>query len=364
MEKRPAILIIVFLLACLGVIAQNDKGETITADYGPPAEANVWTQFTIPLTAETFGVDESVLDAVLADVNSFWIRTEMHTGDDIGGIDDVYVGTTYFSDFNSSSEGWSSGGDGTMEWMTSGGYEGGFLQISDWAIGDWHWLISPASWAGDWTSLKGQDITFWYQTNKPSYSAVVQITSDVVNRLVINTVVSNTVLPDDSVRVELEVFPPPVEDIEVNITSSDNNCINVPAQVNVAAGVATIEFYIKAAVDASIGCQSVIEATYGNFITSRITMQVLDNYGIGETNISKYIEIFPNPSKGRFHLSNTSGLRMEQLRIFNLCGNTVMELRDTYPDDIDIDLTDQPPGIYFLQIFIGSELITSRLILE
>jgi hypothetical protein len=364
MKKISTILTIVFLLVCLGVIAQNNKGETITAEYGPPAEANVWTQFTIPLTAETFAVDESVLDAVLANVNSFWIRTEMHTGEDIGGIDDVYIGTTYFSDFNASSDGWSSGGDGTMEWMTTGGYEGGFLQISDWATGDWHWLISPASWAGDWSSLKGQDITFWYQTNRPSYSAIIKITSDVNNRLVINTVVSNTILPDDSVRVELEVFPPPGEEIEVNITSSDNNCINVPSQVSVPAGISSVEFYIKAAADASIGCQSVIEAKYSNFITSRITMQVLDNYGIQDIPFAEMIIAFPNPCNGKFTLSNASGKKIQQVCMYDLSGNVVLRLEEKDLSNIEIDVRDQASSIYFLRVIGEDDIMTTKIVIE
>lgn len=362
--KLKFTLLISLFMACSVVMAQHNKAETITAEYGPPAEANVWTQFTIPLTAETFGVDESTLDLVLANVNSFWIRTEMHTGDDIGGIDDVYIGTTYFSDFNTSSEGWSSGGDGTMEWMNSGGYEGGFLQISDWAIGDWHWLISPASWAGDWSSLKGQDITFWFRTDRPSYSAIVKITTENLERLVLNTVVSNTILPDDSVRVELEIFPAPEESIAVNISSSDNSCITVPPQVMVPAGVSTVEFYISAASEASIGCYSVIEAKYANFITSRITMQVLDDYGIGEGDIFQHIAIYPNPCNGILHIENTSGHEIDQLKLFNLCGSAVTALQVKDLDKTDIDVSGQPAGLYFLQIFIGKKVYTSKIIIE
>lgn len=362
--KIKSTLLIMLLMACTWAIAQNNKAETITAEYGPPEEANVWTQFTIPLTAEVFGVDEITLDQVLANVNSFWIRTEMHTGDDVGGIDDVYIGTTYMSDFNTSSEGWSSGGDGTMEWMNTGGYEGGFLQISDWAVGDWHWLISPASWAGDWSALKGQNITFWYKTDKPSYSAIVKITTETLDRLVLNTVVSNTILPDDSVRVELEIFPPPEEEIAVNITSSDNSCINVPSQVNVPAGVSMVEFYIRAASGASIGCQSVIEATYGNYITSRITMMVLDDYGIDESDIFQHIAIYPNPCNGILHIENVSGHEIDQLKLFNLCGSVVMTLQETDLDKTDIDISGQPAGLYFLQILIENKVYTSKIIIE
>jgi hypothetical protein len=301
---------------------------------------------------------------VLANVNSFWIRTEMHTGDDVGGIDDVYIGTTYISTFDASSEGWSSGGDGTMEWMSTGGYSGGFLQISDWAIGDWHWLISPASWAGDWSALKGQDITFWYKTDKPSYSAIVKITTENTNRLVLNTIVSNTILPDDSVRVELEVFPPPQEGIMVTLSSDNESCISVPEQVMVPAGVSTVEVYFHAAEGASIGCQSVIEATYAGFLASRITMMVLDNYGIGDEEFADAVRIYPNPCKGSFTISCTPGNTVRQLVMYSISGNAVLHLSEGALGNTSIDVSKMPPGIYFLRIFVENEVLTSKIVLE
>jgi len=343
--------------------AQSTPDE-ITAEYGPPAEANVWEHFTIPLTAETFGVDETTFDAVLANVTSFWVRTEMHSGPDTAGLDVVQVGSAYLSNFDASSEEWSSGGDGTMEWFPVGGYDGGFIQISDWAAGVWSWLIAPASWAGDWSSLKGQNIEFWYYTDRPSYSAVVKITTGQIDRLVINTPYYNTILPDDSVLIQLEVLPAPEEDITVSFSSSNISCITVPAPITVPAGSSIANFYFSAADGAEIGCESVIEATCDGYITSRITMRVLDNYGIGEVDLNKAIAIFPNPCTGKFTLSNTSGKSIQQVMMYDLSGNSILDLQESDLSNSEIDVTGQASGIYFLRVFMDGKVITSKVIIE
>ncbi len=363
MNSRPLLLIPAFLLS-FAIAGAQTTPEEITADYGPPAEANVWEKFTIPLTAETFGVDESTFAAAMAGVTSFWIRTEMHTGSDVGGIDNVYIGTTYWSTFEGSSEGWSSGGDGTMEWMDEGGVEGGFLQISDWAVGDWHWLIAPSDWADDWSSMIGQNIEFWYKTNQPTYAAIVKITTIPVERLVINTPVSPTILPGDSVLIELEVLPPPEEDITISFSTSNSGCIKVPPATIFPANHSTGYFYFTAAPGATIGCESVIEATCPGYLTSRITMVVLDNYGIGETDLTEAVTVYPNPCRDKFTLSNLSREKISRLIINGITGNIVYDKENEDLSNSKIDVSGYSPGIYFLRIFVGDQVITTKLIRE
>jgi hypothetical protein len=288
----------------------------------------------------------------------------MHTGNDVGGIDDIWIGTTFSSSFDGSAEGWSSGGDGTMEWVSEGGYEGGFLQISDWATGDWHWLIAPSDWAGDWSEMIGQDIAFWYKTDRPSYSAIIKITTIPVNRLVITTPVSATILPDDSTMIKLEVLPVPEEDITVTFSTSNSACVIVPPPITVQAGNSSVNVYFVAASGAEVGCESVIEATSSGYLTSRITMMILDNFGIKEQNLDKMISVYPNPSTGKFILSNESRKSIYQLMMYDLAGNRIMDLSGHDLSNHEIDVSPYPPGIYFLRIFIENEVITSKIILK
>ncbi len=363
MKTKSTFLFISFLMASIFVGAQSTPTE-ILAPYGPPPEANVWHYFTIPLTAESFNVDEMTFQAVLANVTSFWVRTEMHSGVDVAGLDEVQVGSMYFSDFDASSEGWSSGGDGTMEWMPTGGMYGGYLQIGDWASGEWSYLIAPVTWAGDWSSLNGQNIEFWYKTDHPSYAAEIKITTGQIDRLVLNTFVSNTILPDDSVLVELEIIPAPLEDITVTFTSSDQNCIQVPGPVTIPASLITTSFYFVAAPGAEVGCQSVIEAKSPGYLTSRITMMVLDNYGIDEEDLSKAVNIFPNPCDGKFMLSNTSTKSIQQVLMYDLSGTAILDLKGSDLSNTEIDVTGNPAGIYFLRVFVEGKIVTSKVIIK
>lgn len=359
MKKKSTLILFVFLLT--SVISKAQITELLV-EYGPPAEANVWEKFTIPLTAETFNVSPAEFESVLTNVTSFWIKTEMHTGNDVGGIDDVQIGSTYSSYFNASSEGWSSAGDGTMEWMGAGGYEGGYLQISDWATGAYHWLISPSNWAGDWSAMIGQNIEFWYKTDRPSYAAAVKITSEEIDRLVINTPVSTSVLLGDSTLIQLEVLPAPLEDITVSFSSSNSACIEVPGPIIVPAGSQTAYVYFKSAVDAIPECSSVIEATSSNYITSRITMMVLDNFGIEEPIDHYSITIYPNPCEDKFSLSNTSGISIHELRLYDLSGNEVMSQKATDLSKTEFDISKHPSGIYFLRVFTDVDVFTIKLV--
>jgi len=363
MKTKSTFLLFIMFMSYLLAGAQSTPTE-ITAEYGPPAEAGVWTYYTIPLTADTFNVDETTFQAVLASVTSFWVRTEMHSGVDVAGLDDVQIGSLYYSDFNASSEGWSSGGDGTMEWKSTGGMFGGWLQIGDWASGEWSYLIAPESWAGDWSSLNGQNINFWYKTDHPSYSAVVKITTGQIDRLVLNAIVSSTILPEDSVMMQLEVLPAPLEDITVSFSSSSQDCILVPDPITIPAGTSTASFYFKAAPEAEVGCQSVIEATSSGYLTSRMTMSVLDNYGIEEVDLSKAVSIFPNPCTGKFILSNTSDKKIQAVIMYDLSGNAIIDLQEGDLSNKEIDVTSLPAGIYFLRVFAEGKVVTSKLIIK
>jgi hypothetical protein len=267
------------------------------------------------------------------------------------------------SDFNFSYEGWSSGGDGTMEWIQDGGVEGGFLQISDWATGDWHWLIAPASWAGDWSDLIGQNIEFWFQTNRPTYAAVIKLTTDPINRLVIHAPTGNFIPPNDSVLVQIEVTPAPEEDMVVSFTSSDNSCINVPATITIPAGESVAELYFKAAEGAVEGCSSVIEASYPGFITSRITMKAEDHSSVPQDDLAQNLELYPNPTSGKIFISNKNSETIDRVMVYDLIGNLVSEFEGGNRI-LCIDLTGEPTGLYFFKIQFNHKVIISKILVE
>lgn len=362
MKTKSTFFLLAFIVS--GFMAQAQVPEVIYAQFGPPAAPSVWEHYSIPLTHESFGIDSLIFDQVLAQVGSIWFRTEMHSGPDTAGLDIVQIGTSYYSDFNTSSESWSSGGDATMEWFPTGGYEGGYLQIADWATGVWSYLIAPATWSGDWTALKGQNIEFWYMTDQPSYEGEIEIRTGEIDRLVINTPLYNTILPDDSVFIELDIMPAPDDDITVSFYSSNTACIRVPEPITIPAGSSSAYVYFHAADGATVGCESVIEATSNGYITSRITMRVLDNFGIEEENLSEVISVYPNPTNGKFTLSNTSDKNIQQLMMYDLSGGAILDLNGSDLSNTEIDVSGNPAGIYFLRLFVDGQVLTSKVIIE
>ena len=361
--RKLTTLLIVFQGITLLSFAQTIPDE-LTAAYGPPEEANVWTKYVLPLTAETFGTDEVTFQAAMANISSFWIRTEMHNGSDVGGLDEVKIGETYSSYFDESSEEWSSGGDGTMEWMPMEGVNGGFLQISDWATGDYHWLISPFSWAGDWSGLIGQNIEFWVKTNRPSYAAAIKLTTNEIARLVLSLPQSSTVPLYDSIRVDVGVSPIPGEDVIVSFTNSANSCIKLPANVVIPAGTSGTSVYASTAEGAEIGCESVIEAKSTGYLTSRMTIKVLGTAGINDPDAYRVISIHPNPGNGKFMISNSSGKDIERIEMYDLQGKVVFELYGKDLSNTEIKTGKQTPGIYLIKMFMQEQEFTTKVIIE
>ncbi len=255
------------------------KGTVISASWGPPETLNTWHRFSVPLTHETFGVDETTFLAVISSVTKIRIRTEMYSGMDHGSIDEVSVGTTFTSDFNGGQDGWSAEGDGTLGWLANeGSDESGCIQISDWATGDWHYAVAPSSWSGDWTSLIGSNIVFYYKTDHVgiSHDGSIEISNEAQKRIVLSTD-DYSVPAGTSSLVNVSVTPAPESNLTINLSSSTTSCITVPADVIILAGETESSFYVTAPNEAEAECESVIEARASGYTSSRLTLKVGDS---------------------------------------------------------------------------------------
>lgn len=365
MKRKISLLITILIFPISLVWAQSVNRTQLESPFGPPASADTWELFQIPVTPEAFGTDAATLQSVLANITSFRIRTEMHTGYDVGGVDVVVVGTLHSSNFISSTEGWSSGGDGTLEWIPTGGavLNQGYIQISDWATGDWHWVIAPPSWSGDWSSLFGGEILFFYKTDQPSYAAIVVITSEIIYRLVLDP--SSNIVPENGfIPIDLEVVPTPTSDLTVNLTSSDNSCITVPSSVIVPAGNSSVSFDATAVIGTTDSCTSVIESTASGYETSRVTLTVEDQTGIDNPANNDKITIFPNPCQNTFRISLGDNTNIDRLVMYDLYGKVILDSQEQSVINKDIDVSDQPTGIYFVKVFAGRDLLVSKVVIE
>ncbi|MCB0662281.1 MAG: T9SS type A sorting domain-containing protein, partial [Saprospiraceae bacterium] len=64
---------------------------------------------------------------------------------------------------------------------------------------------------------------------------------------------------------------------------------------------------------------------------------------------AKEVSIFPNPSHtGLFNLEVE--FPIESIRVLNIAGETLPEQKGQFGKNITINLADQPPGMYILEI--------------
>jgi hypothetical protein len=86
--------------------------------------------------------------------------------------------------------------------------------------------------------------------------------------------------------------------------------------------------------------------------------------GIGITEINNKMNIFPNPSHGKFTLYYTSGTDdIAEIQILDILGHPILSLKlnSNKPEEITIDA---PSGIYFIKALINNEIQTLKLILK
>lgn len=261
------------LLALIIPPALHAQALVATAKWGPPSAANEWQKFTITLVADSFNVTASDFEQIMSNVQRIRIRTETHSGDDIGSLDNVKVGARFTSDFNAGLDGWNAHGDGTMQWTETGGISNsGYIAIHDWARGDWHYAVAPASWSGDWSDLIGSTFEFYYKSDYPDAQADLEISSVFEKRIILSASPLITP-PNSSSRVRVSLNEIPDTDVEI-VLSSQNSCFEVPSRVVISAGQDYTEFDATVPPGADMGCTSAIEASASGFVSARLILTV------------------------------------------------------------------------------------------
>ncbi len=105
------------------------------------------------------------------------------------------------------------------------------------------------------------------------------------------------------------------------------------------------------------------------FIQDNSTQEVLqgvkqnmDNVGI-ETQQIEYINIYPNPSSGTFTVTNPQGFKnLVGLEITDITGKIIYMTRGHAP--MQIDISNQPAGIYFINIKTENKIYTEKIIIQ
>lgn len=106
-----------------------------------------------------------------------------------------------------------------------------------------------------------------------------------------------------------------------------------------------------------------------NFGT-QYSLQFTVGYGISlpeNQNLSQRLQVFPNPSKGKFQLSLAGANKIEgEYRVSTLSGKVISQgtIQGQQDAETTIDLSHQPKGLYFLQVSENGQHYVQKLVVE
>jgi len=92
-------------------------------------------------------------------------------------------------------------------------------------------------------------------------------------------------------------------------------------------------------------------AYYTPLITS-----VSENYN------NEHIAIYPNPTTGKFTIELQNPYQTMSLQIYNVLGEKVIQHKNI--NEIDIDLSNSPKGIYFVKVYDGTKIYTQKIVVQ
>lgn len=84
--------------------------------------------------------------------------------------------------------------------------------------------------------------------------------------------------------------------------------------------------------------------------------------GIEDKTAAKQLKIYPNPSRGRFTIQNNGSEKIDNIIVYNQLGQKINTPVITAKSQLmEIDLSNQRKGIYFLQLQQGSKILSQKL---
>ena len=108
---------------------------------------------------------------------------------------------------------------------------------------------------------------------------------------------------------------------------------------------------------ATFGADTLYWTGMHNMFVAKLTSTV----GVEETFYEKAIMLYPNPSNGIFTVKNVFIGNIE-INIFNSIGQEVYNIEKTEGEDFQIDLKDNPSGIYFVSLISEGKKYNAKLI--
>lgn len=111
----------------------------------------------------------------------------------------------------------------------------------------------------------------------------------------------------------------------------------------------------------------ILDAADTSFYDRVGPVYISDATAINETGFENSLIIYPNPGSGLFNLDFTNVRQKEMdIRISNISGQTVFTKTFYNPQGIiiTIDLTQEPVGLYFIQMNFGERFVVKKIIIK
>jgi len=93
-----------------------------------------------------------------------------------------------------------------------------------------------------------------------------------------------------------------------------------------------------------------VTATDGSGITDSISISITGQETVSHHNLYATELVYPNPGNGLFFI-RTDKIELSRISIYSPVGSLIRTLRISRQEQIIVDLTDQPPGMYLLCLY-------------
>lgn len=105
-----------------------------------------------------------------------------------------------------------------------------------------------------------------------------------------------------------------------------------------------------------------VRVSDANGCSSKSTNYLYNSVGVDNNNIENVISIFPNPTTGEI---TVDGKGINQISIFNIHGQLVEQFYvKKNQDKINLDLSNNASGVYFIKLITDAGTITEKIIME
>lgn len=117
--------------------------------------------------------------------------------------------------------------------------------------------------------------------------------------------------------------------------------------------------------DATPGQQPFLDYNFG-YVANTVTFCSVgpcSTTSSNELNNALVINIYPNPSAGKFNILTIGDIKLFEIEIYNLLGKKVLS-QSMHPETNEIDLSKQANGVYFLQLKTDKGTATKKIIIN